>query len=184
MVLGRVTAAGDGRPIERARVTLIDSTAILSPRTAVTDAEGEYRMPGVASGRRSLQIQIEGFLTELSSGIDVPAAGEVVRDVQLLRADQGKRFSFQGIGATLRRRNNDIVIARVMDNAPAARAGLKAGDVILMVDRVSASGMQVGQAVEMIRGEANEPVLLEIERNGQRLTVTVERRRVVVKSPR
>lgn len=183
VVRGRVTAASDGRPLERAHVMLFDPTATLPPRTAMTDAAGEFRVPGVAAGRRSLRIQIEEFLTELASGIDVPAAGEVVRDVQLRQAVPGERFLFQGIGATLGQTDRGIVIAQLMDDAPAARAGLQAGDVILTVDRVAAAGMQVGQVVEMIRGEAGVPVSLEIERNGQRLMVTVERSRVVAKSP-
>lgn len=183
VVRGRVTAASDGRPLERAHVMLFDPTATLPPRTAMTDAAGEFRMPAVAAGRRSSRITIEGFLTELASGIDVPAAGEVVRDVQLHQAGPGERFSFQGIGATLDQADRGIVIAQLMDDAPAARAGLQAGDVILTVDRVAAAGMQVDQVVEMIRGEAGVPVSLEIERNGQRLTVTVERSRMVVKSP-
>ncbi len=183
VVRGRVTAASDGLPLERAHVMLFDPAATLPPLTAKTDASGEFRLPGVTAGRRSLRIQIEGFLTELSGGIDVPAAGEVVRDVQLRQADPGERFSFQGIGVTLGQTDRGIVIAQLMDDAPAARAGLQAGDVILTVDRAAAAGMRVGQVVEMILGEVGVPVSLEIERNGQRLTVTVERSRVVVKSP-
>ncbi|MHB9096596.1 MAG: carboxypeptidase regulatory-like domain-containing protein [Syntrophales bacterium] len=183
VVRGRVTAASDGLPIERAQVMLFDPTDTLPQRTAVTDAAGEFRMPGVAAGRRSLRIQIEGFQTEQTSGIDVPAAGEVVRDVMLRLADPGERYSFQGIGVTLGQTDRGIVITQLMDGAPAARAGLQAGDVILTVDRVAATGMRVGQVVEMILGEAGVPVSLEIERNGQLLTVTAERSRVVVKSP-
>jgi len=182
-VRGRVTAASDGLPLERAQVILLNPTATLPSRTAMTDAAGEFHVTGVAAGRHSLRVQIKGFLTELVSGIDVPAAGEAVRDVQLHLAEPGERFSFQGIGATLRQADRGIVIAQLMDNAPAARAGLQAGDVILTVDRAATAGMQVGQVVEMILGEAGVPVSLEIERNGQRLTVTVERSRVVVKSP-
>jgi len=183
VVRGRVTAASDGLPLERAQVILLNPTATLPSRTAMTDAAGEFHVTGVAAGRHSLRVQIKGFLTELVSGIDVPAAGEAVRDVQLHLAEPGERFSFQGIGATLRQADRGIVIAQLMDNAPAARAGLQAGDVILTVDRAATVGMQVGQVVEMILGEAGVPVSLEIERNGQRLTVTVERSRVVVKSP-
>lgn len=184
VVRGRVTAASDGLPLEHARVMLFDPSDTLPPRTAVTDAAGEFRMPGVAAGRRSLRIQIEGFLTEQASGIDVPVAGEVIRDVQLRLADPGERYSFQGIGVTLGQTDRGIVITRLMDDAPAARAGLQAGDMILTVDRVATTGMRVGQVVERILGEAGVPVSLEIERNGHLLTVTVERSRVVVKSPR
>ena len=183
VVRGRVTATSDGLPIERARVMLFDPTAKLPPQTAMTDAAGEFRVPGVAAGRRSLRIQSEGFLTELASGIDVPSAGEVVRDVQLRQAEPDERYAFQGIGATLGQNDRGIFIARLLDDAPAARAGLQAGDVILTVDRVATAGMQVGQVVEMILGEAGVPVSLEIERNGVLLTVKVERGRVVVKSP-
>jgi hypothetical protein len=184
VVRGRVTAARDGLPIERAQVTLFDPTGTLPPRTAMTDAAGEFRVPGVAAGRRSVRIRIEGFLTELVSGIDVPAAGEVVRDVQLRQAEPGESFSFQGIGVTLGQTDRGIVIAQLMDGTPAARAGLQPGDMILTVDRVATAGMRVGQVVDMILGEAGVPVSLEIERNGQWLTVTIERSRVVVKSLR
>ena len=154
VVRGRVTAASDGLPIERARVTLLDPTAVRPPQTAVTDAAGEFRMPGVAAGRRSLRVQIEGYLTELAGGIDVPSAGEVVRDVQLRQGEPDERYGFQGIGATLGKNDRGVFIAQLLDDAPAARAGLQAGDVILTVDGVAAAGIQVGQVVEMILGEA------------------------------
>lgn len=182
-VRGRVTSATDGKPVERARVMVFDPNSAMPSKVAVTDATGSYEVTGVPQGRRSLRVQSEGFLAEMASGIEVPASVEVVRDVQLRQGAPGERFSFQGIGATLGKDERGIVIANLMDDSPGAKAGLQAGDVIVSVDRVAASGMQVGQVVELIRGEAGVPVTLEVERGGVRQTVTIERGRVVVKSP-
>jgi carboxyl-terminal processing protease len=55
---------------------------------------------------------------------------------------------------------------------PAAEAGIKAGDRILKVDGKDVGQLQVGQVVELIRGQAGSRVAIEVERQGETKPLT------------
>jgi carboxyl-terminal processing protease len=60
--------------------------------------------------------------------------------------------SFTGIGVAVDPRHRGLLIARVFDRSPAARAGLKPGDLILAVDGHKLQGMTSDAAVALIKG--------------------------------
>lgn len=87
--------------------------------------------------------------------------------------DQANQFfgdlegTFQGIGAELDKRNNQLVIVSTIDNSPARKAGLQPGDVIIKVNDQDTSSWSVDQAVAAIRGNKGTTVKLGIVRNNQ-----------------
>lgn len=90
--------------------------------------------------------------------------------------------SFQGIGATVVEKGDQIQIASVLAKTPAERGGLRAGDVIISVDGQSTKGWTANQAVIKIRGKAGTRVVLGIDRSGQRLTIDLVRETINVPS--
>lgn len=183
-VRGRVTSKQTGQPVAGAMVMLMDFGPGTAPRSATTDADGRYQLAMVAPGRHSLRVDHPEHRSELASGLDLPDGGDLVRDVALAAKVAGERFSFQGIGATLMRDGQGVVVRGIMAGTPAEQAGVREGDRILSVDRSAVSSMPLPQVVERIRGEEGSSVLLEIERPGQgRFTVQVNRGQVVVKDP-
>jgi carboxyl-terminal processing protease len=74
---------------------------------------------------------------------------------------QGK---FGGIGAQVEAApdRKGVIITRPLPNTPAEKAGIKAGDRILAVDGVDATGWSVLEAVNVIRGEIGTPVILTV----------------------
>ena len=74
---------------------------------------------------------------------------------------QGK---FGGIGAQVEAApdRKGVIITRPLPNTPAEKAGIKAGDRILAVDGVDATGWSVLEAVNVIRGENGTPVILTV----------------------
>lgn len=74
--------------------------------------------------------------------------------------------SFGGIGAEIGIRNDQLVVVAPLKDSPAERAGLKSNDKILLVDKAQTAGLQVNEAVKMIRGEVGTQVTLTILRNG------------------
>ena len=82
---------------------------------------------------------------------------------------------FAGIGATVQQKGDQIVIAGVLPSTPAEKAGVKAGDVITMVDGQSTKGWTADDAVNHIRGKANTQVQVQVSRNGQTLTFNLTR---------
>jgi carboxyl-terminal processing protease len=73
---------------------------------------------------------------------------------------------FSGIGAEIGIKNNQLVVVSPLPDTPAEKAGLRPGDKILMIDKLSTYGMDVNTAVENIRGPATSSVKLNIMRTG------------------
>ncbi len=75
--------------------------------------------------------------------------------------------TFVGIGAQLENeptKDGFVRINRPLPNTPAAKAGVKRGDMITKVDGKSVVGLTVDKVVKMIRGEEGTPVRLTIKR--------------------
>src|SRR5690606_5262731 len=70
-----------------------------------------------------------------------------------------------GIGAQLRDDLNGFTIVKVIEGGPAAaNKGLKVKDRIIAVNGEPVVGMDIADAVELIRGEENTPVTLTLIR--------------------
>jgi carboxyl-terminal processing protease len=69
---------------------------------------------------------------------------------------------FQGIGAELGMKDNQVIVISPINGSPAQKAGIRAGDVILAVDGKSIANWTISQAVEKIRGPKGTPVTLTI----------------------
>ena len=70
--------------------------------------------------------------------------------------------SFFGIGAEIGRKQGYLVIIAPLPDSPAEIAGLRAGDKVLAIDGLDASGMSTDLAVSLIRGRKGEAVVLTI----------------------
>ena len=79
------------------------------------------------------------------------------------------QMQFGGIGASLRKTKpgDPLVIWRVFASTPAARAGLREGDVIQAVDGHDISSYSVQAVVDLIRGPVGKPVKLTLQPVGQ-----------------
>jgi carboxyl-terminal processing protease len=104
-----------------------------------------------------------------------------------LTPDEAKRrqeTSFAGIGVLLSRPqdNQPPLIAEIFPNSPASTSGLKRGDRIIGVDGQDVSGQQVAEIAQLIRGQANTQVRVEVRRlsSPQPLQFTVRRALVQV----
>jgi carboxyl-terminal processing protease len=90
---------------------------------------------------------------------------------------------FDGIGAQLGMKNEQIVVIAPLKGMPAEKAGIKSGDLILKVDGVDTFGWSVQEAVEHIRGPKGEAVLLTLYREGMEDSFDLEVVRDVVEVP-
>jgi carboxyl-terminal processing protease len=73
--------------------------------------------------------------------------------------------NFEGIGAEIAIKNEQITIVAPLPDSPAFKAGLKAGDKILAIDGQDTIGMSLDFAVNKIRGPKGSEVDLKISRN-------------------
>ena len=84
-----------------------------------------------------------------------------------------------GIGAEIGLRNNKPTIIKPLENSPAQKAGIKAGEVIVKVNDESSSDWSVEKVVSKIRGEVGTSVKLTLLSGGQTREVSVVRQSIV-----
>src|SRR3989344_970343 len=74
--------------------------------------------------------------------------------------------SFEGIGAEVGIKKDQLIIIAPLEGMPASKAGLKPGDAILKIDGKDTSDMAIETAVNLIRGQKGTSVTLTIFREG------------------
>ncbi|MFY0612178.1 MAG: S41 family peptidase [Hyphomicrobiaceae bacterium] len=77
------------------------------------------------------------------------------------------RGEFGGLGIEVTMEKGVVKVVSPIDDTPAAKAGIKAGDLITHLDSKSIVGETLEQAVEKMRGLVNTPILLTIVRKGR-----------------
>ena len=74
---------------------------------------------------------------------------------------------FQGIGITIGTRDGILTVISPIDDTPAFRAGILAGDKIVMIEDTSTKGMSLMEAVKLMRGPKGTKVTISITREGE-----------------
>src|SRR5438445_8199438 len=77
------------------------------------------------------------------------------------------RGEFGGLGIEVSMENGLVKVVSPIDDTPAARAGLKPGDLITHLDGEPVQGMTLPEAVEKMRGLVNSDIKLTIRREGK-----------------
>ncbi len=88
---------------------------------------------------------------------------------------------FGGIGITIGMRDNVLTVIAPMEDTPAFRAGILAGDRIVEIDGNKTDGKTLAEAVRELRGDVGEPVTLRILRDDLRELKTFELVRDVIR---
>ena len=89
---------------------------------------------------------------------------------------------YGGIGAYVSQNSDtgDIVIVNPFDGAPAKEAGIKPGDIIVDIDGTSVVGMELSDAVTLMKGEPDTDVSVKVLRDGEYFDVNITRKVVDV----
>ncbi|SEM48766.1 carboxyl-terminal processing protease [Ligilactobacillus sp. WC1T17] len=90
--------------------------------------------------------------------------------------------NFGGIGAQVEKSDHAVKIIAPIAETPAAKAGLKANDLIIKINNKSTSSMTLTKAVQSMRGKVGTKVTVTIKRNGQTFTKTLTRAKIPVKT--
>ncbi len=122
---------------------------------------------------------IENSLNGMLTGLD-PHSNymnpESFRDMQVQT-----RGEFGGLGIEVTDDNGLIKVVSPIDDTPASRAGIKPGDLILMLDGKSVQGIALNDAVDRMRGPPNSKITLTIKREGIEKPIEVSLMREVIK---
>ncbi|MFP3874419.1 MAG: S41 family peptidase [Thiohalophilus sp.] len=125
-----------------------------------------------------LENAIRGMLTGLdphSSYLDEKATTE-------LRI--GTSGEFGGLGIVVGMEDGFVKVVSPIDDTPAAKAGIRSGDLIIRIDDKSVKGMSLDDAVKLMRGKPGTKIVLTVVREGEDkpLTFELERDKIRVES--
>lgn len=128
--------------------------------------------------KKLLESAIRGML----AGLDPHSAyldADSFKDLQV-----GTTGEFGGLGIEVGMEDGFIKVIAPIDDTPAQRAGIQAGDMIIRLDDTPVKGMTLPEAVNRMRGKPNTEITLTIVRAGQEkpLKITVVRDVIQVKS--
>ena len=125
-----------------------------------------------------LNSAIRGMLSEL----DPHSAYLPPADFDDIREDT--RGEFGGLGIEVARDNGLLRIVTPLDGTPADEAGLRPGDLITQIDDTPVMGMDLGNAIEMLRGPVDTEVVLQIQRGAEELDIAITRALIQITSVR
>ncbi|HUH59462.1 MAG TPA: S41 family peptidase, partial [Candidimonas sp.] len=93
---------------------------------------------------------------------------------------------FGGLGIEIGSEDGMPKVIAPIEDTPAARAGILAGDVITHIDGKPTKGMSLNDAIKLMRGEPKTPIVLTIARQGRDkpLVVNIVRDLIKVRSVR
>ena len=148
-VLAEDDQSGNGLPLEELRVFAEVFGRI----------KNDYVEP--VDDRKLLNYAIEGML----SGLDPHSAYLNEDDYRDLRV--GTSGEFGGLGIEVGMENGFVKVISPIDDTPAQRAGVKAGDVIIRLDDKPVKGMTLDEAVKLMRGKPGTKLRLLIVREGR-----------------
>ncbi len=94
--------------------------------------------------------------------------------------DEMVNGTYEGIGCTIMQDKDSITVVEVYDNTPAAKAGLKAKDIIKSVDDKDAIKLGVSELANYIKNEASGKVKMVIVRDSKEMILTLERGKVEI----
>jgi carboxyl-terminal processing protease len=125
---------------------------------------------------------IEAAINGMLSSLDPHSSYLNAKDYQDMQVQT--RGEFFGLGIEVTMENELIKVISPIDDTPAAKAGVLAGDVITQLDGEQVQGLTLKEAVDKMRGPANSKIVLTILREGvsEPLKLTVVRDVIHVQS--
>jgi carboxyl-terminal processing protease len=127
---------------------------------------------------------IENAIRGMLSGLD-PHSSYLDAE-QFTELQVGTTGQFGGLGIEVGMENGFVKVIAPIDDTPAQRAGVEAGDLVIRLDDTPVKGMTLNDAVKIMRGKPGSDIELTIVREGvdQPLKITITRDVIKVKSVR
>ncbi|MEH6502738.1 MAG: S41 family peptidase [Cycloclasticus sp.] len=122
-----------------------------------------------------LENAIKGMLT----GLDPHSTYLDKKDFKELR--EGTRGEFGGLGIEVGMEDGFVKVIAPIDDTPASKAGVKAGDLVVRLDEKPVKGMTLSDAVKVMRGKPGDDILLTIIREGEERPLKITITRAVIK---
>ncbi|RAU21752.1 S41 family peptidase [Paramagnetospirillum kuznetsovii] len=171
------------------RISTADSLVGEYPAPAAADSAGWARVTvaAITAARLSSEMIRAADDEALYQAVFEGALGKVdlysrYASAKEAREHRASRNGFGGIGIKFDMIESEPRIIEVIEDTPAARGGLKTGDVILMIDGQSVRPLDRNGISALLRGAVASDVLLLVRRGGDPVQVTLRRSLIVPKT--
>lgn len=179
LTLGLLLAVGHGVLADRPDAS---KEIPLDELRALSEVFGKIKANYVedVDDRTLLENAIRGMLT----GLDPHSA--YLDDEAFAEMRIGTSGEFGGLGIEVGMEDGFVKVIAPIDETPAARAGVRAGDLIIRLDDTPVKGLSLNEAVKLMRGKRGTDITLTIVREGadKPLKLTLTRDRIQVRSVR
>lgn len=135
--------------------------------------KSDYVVP--VEDKKLLQDAIQGML----SGLD-PHSNYLDQDA-FKEIRIGTEGEFGGLGIEVSMEDGFVKVVSPIEDTPAARAGLKTGDIIIRLDDKTVKGMSLADAVKLMRGKPGSEIVLTVLREGNNKPLKFPVKRAVIK---
>jgi carboxyl-terminal processing protease len=127
---------------------------------------------------------VESAISGMLNGLDPHSSymdTKSFRDMQVQTHGE-----FGGLGIEVTMEDGLVKVVAPIDDTPAAKAGIRAGDIITHLDDEAVQGLTLNQAVEKMRGPVNSKIRLKVMRKGldKPLEIAIVRDTIKVRSVR
>ncbi len=121
------------------------------------------------SDKQVLQKALKGMVSALDPHSEYLTKDEISEFQEITSGN------YAGIGVEVEMQDGRLVVISPLDDSPASRVGILSGDVIIRIDGGLVSGIGIQEVTMMMRGEVGSTVTLDIERDGEIITLSIER---------
>jgi carboxyl-terminal processing protease len=180
LVIGVLASIGHGVFAEREAAQQATATLPVEELRTFSDVFGRIKNDYVESvdDKTLIENAIRGMLT----GLDPHSAyldSEQFKELQV-----GTTGQFGGLGIEVGMEDGFVKVIAPIDDTPAQRAGVKAGDLVIRLNDTPVKGMTLNDAVKIMRGKPGTTIELTIVREGldKPLQIKVTRDVIKVKS--
>lgn len=178
--LGIITGAVGSTQFDALAQKNVGTTLPIEELRQLTDVFGIIKSDYVepVEDKKLLSEAISGMVSSLD-----PHSGYLDKKAfkELKESTQGR---FVGLGIEVGMEDGYVKVISPIEDSPAYRAGLKAGDLITRLDNTPVKGMALDEAVRHMRGEPNTKITLTIARKDEDkpIIVTIVRQEIRVQS--
>ena len=123
-----------------------------------------------------LEYAIRGML----NGLDPHSAYLNTEEFNELRI--GTTGEFGGLGIEVGMEDGFVKVVSPIDDTPAAKAGILAGDLIIRLDDTPVKGLSLNDAVKLMRGKPGSTLQLTVVREGEDKPLSIDIERAVIKT--
>ena len=122
---------------------------------------------------------LEHAIRGMLQGLDPHSAYLNTEEFNELRI--GTTGEFGGLGIEVGMEDGFVKVVSPIDDTPAARAGIQAGDLIIRLDDTPVKGLSLNDAVKLMRGKPGSVLALTIIREGADAPLSIDIKRDIIK---